>query len=151
MTYNCGSILNVKETIGHHNYPDLDLTFQGHPRSKVTVPKESPYMNLYQHLIVTGGLLCTTRKLQAIQVTLTSKVKCHNAKRKPIYKLLLAFNSYWGSIVHHKGIIGHSSYSDLDLTFQGHPRSNVMVPNERSYMTSYMLSMITLGLGCMVF
>ena len=52
--------------------------------------------------------------------------------------------------MHHKETIGHSSYSDLDLTFQGHPRSKVMVPNERSYMTSYMLSMITLCLGCMV-
>ena len=68
---NCGSVLNGKETTGHHNYSDLDLTFQGHSRSKATVPKERPYMDYYYHSIVTGGLLCTIRELQAIQVTLT--------------------------------------------------------------------------------
>ena len=40
-----GSIVHHKGIIGHLSYSDLDLTFQGHPRSKVTVPKESPYMN----------------------------------------------------------------------------------------------------------
>ena len=37
-------ILNHKGTIGHQNYLDLDLTFQIYPRSKVTKPKESPYI-----------------------------------------------------------------------------------------------------------
>ena len=39
-------ILNRKETIGHQNYSNLDLTFQSYPRSKVTVPKERPLYEL---------------------------------------------------------------------------------------------------------
>ena len=60
--------MHHKRTTGHSSYSDLAFTFQGHSRSKVTVPKERPYMDYY--LIVTRGLLCTIRELQAIQVTI---------------------------------------------------------------------------------
>ncbi len=33
----------------------------------------------------------------------------------------------------HRTVKGHLKYNDHDLTFQGHPRSNIMVPNERPY------------------
>ena len=33
-------------------------------------------------------------------------------------------------------------YCDLDLTFQGHPRSKVIRGNESSYMTSYLLVIV---------
>ena len=40
---------------------------------------------------------------------------------------------------------------DLDLTFQGQLRSKVMRGNKSSYMTSYLLVIVTLRLGSTVF
>jgi len=41
-------------------------------------------------------------------------------------------------------LMGNGNY--LDLTFQGHPRSKVMVPNESPYATSYMSPIVTICL-----
>ena len=35
---------NSKGVMKHLNFSDLDLTSQGHPRSKVAMPKERPYI-----------------------------------------------------------------------------------------------------------
>ena len=42
------------------------------------------------------------------------------------------------------------TYCDLDLTFQGHPRTKVMRGNESSHMTSYLLVLVTKRLGSTV-
>ena len=41
---NDSSIWNSKGAIKHLNFSDLDLTSQGHPRSKVVMSKERPHM-----------------------------------------------------------------------------------------------------------
>ena len=38
--------------------------------------------------------------------------------------------------------------NNLSLTLQGHLRSKVMIPNERSYMSSYMYTIVTLSISC---
>ena len=53
---NDSSIWNSKGAIKHLNFSDLDLTSQGHPRSKVVMSKERPHMNCYSCSIVTMGL-----------------------------------------------------------------------------------------------
>ncbi len=42
---------------------DLDMTFQGHSRSKVTTPNESPYILSYSCSILTIGLGSTVKKI----------------------------------------------------------------------------------------
>ena len=46
------------------NVEVTDLTFQGHSRSKVMVPNESPYMTSYSCLIVTMGLSGIVSEIQ---------------------------------------------------------------------------------------
>ena len=41
-------------------------------------------------------------------------------------------------------------YCDVDLTFQGHQMSEVMMGKERSHVASYMLLIVTIWLGCTV-
>ena len=40
--------------------------------------------------------------------------------------------------------------NNLSLTLQGHLRSKVMTPNERSYMSSYMYTIVTMSISCTV-
>ncbi len=80
----------------------------------------------------------------------SSKVKGHGTKWKAIYDFLLVFNSNYGSILHRKGDIGNTNFRDLDLTFQGRPRSNVKVSNESSYLIYYKTLIVTVGLSCTV-
>ncbi len=117
---NYGPIFHHKGVIGHQSSCDLDFTFQCRQMSNVMVPNESPYMTLYECLIVTTGLSFTIRELLAIKVPVTLiwpfKVKRNGAKWISIYDFIWVFNSDYGPILHHKGVIGHQSSCDLDLT-----------------------------------
>ena len=43
-----------------------------------------------------------------------------------------------------------SRYCDIDMTFEGHRRSKVMMGKERSHMASYMLLIVIIWFGCTV-
>ena len=56
----------------------------------------------------------------------------------------MVFNSNWGPIFTGMKI---SKFSiDLDLTFEGHPMSKVMVPKGRLYINYYKCSIVTMVL-----
>ena len=46
-------------------------------------------------------------------------------------------NSNYMPRMHDFQDMSDQTFNDLDLTFQGHPRSNLLAPFEPPYMTSY--------------
>ncbi len=76
---------------------DLDLTFQGHPRSTLIVSFESPYMISYTCTIIYSIQMPSMQSSQDMSP---------------------------------------QTLSDLNLTFQGHPRSNLIVSFQSPYMIS---------------
>ncbi len=66
------------------------------------------------------------------------KVKCDSVIEVPIYAFLLMFNSnIWPNSAPLQDILGFIICVTLNLTFQGHLRSNVMMSFDLSYVISY--------------
>ena len=167
---------------------NLNLTFQGHPRSKVMVSNERLYTCSYKWTIVWKCLSCLICEIFAAQILKVSwgqrswcqidsphmllsvdnsnhvyfalfawysllkfakhwfdlsrstKVKGHGVKWKFLDMFLLAGNSNLVSILHPWWDICPQSLQNLSMTFQGHARSKVMVPNESAY-TCFLITM----------
>ena len=75
------------------------------------------------------------------------KVIDHDGKWKFTYDFLSVVNSNYMARKHRFEDTGLWKYCDLNLTFQGHPRSKVIRGNESSHMTSYLLLIVTTWLG----
>ena len=78
-----------------------------------------------------------------IDLSRSLKIKDNGAKWNFIYDFLSTINSNFVVILNRFGDIGHWKPVSPGLTFQGHSRSKKRVPNETSYMTSYMWIMVT--------
>ena len=115
---------------------------------------ESSYMTSCLLLIVTTWLESTVWRYSCLKILWpwfdlwrSSKVKGHEGKWKFTYDFLSVVYSNYMARKHRFEDTAVWKYHDLDLTFQGHPRSKVMGGNERSHMTSLMLLIVTTWLG----
>ena len=133
------------------------LTFRGHPRSKIFLPFESPYMTSYRTSIDTFYLVPFLRystskflgidlDLWALEVTWDKNIF---TIRRPIHDFLL--NSFWHflSISYHFRDIRLQRF--WGLTFRGQLGSKIFLPFESLHMTSYLTSIDTSTLSCTVF
>ncbi len=80
----------------------------------------------------------------------SSKVKPHGTIWTSMYHFLYMTNSNYMAILLHFRDTSHQNLSDLDMTLQGHPRSDPMVPFEPPHMTSYTWSIVTTWLSCTI-
>ena len=138
-----------------HSKPcDLDFTFQGHQRSNLMTILESSYMTSYTCLIVIICLRCFVSKLWPHDVDLTiegqQEVKFNVTNRKLLYEFLDMSNSNdMPSMLCFK-VMGNEKSHDLDLTIQGHQRSNLLSLLESCYMTSYTCLIVMICTACFV-
>ena len=131
------------------------LTFRSHPRSEIFSPLESSYMTFYSIYIDTFSLSRTVFDIFDFKVfrvwlwPLTFKGhmnwKIFSPFESPYMTSYLIFYWHFLSISYHFRDIRLQSFKCLTLTFdlRGHPRSNIFLPFESPYMTSYLTSVDT--------
>ena len=95
---------------------------------------------------------CTVSKMQAVEshVTLIWPVKSNITNNMPSYHFLYMINSNPMPSMHRFQDTGCWKSCDLDLTFQGHHRSNLISPVTCPCITSYTLLIVTICLTCTV-
>ena len=110
-----------------------DLTFQGHPRSKVMRGNECLYMTSYLLSIVTMRLVSTVLKIQLFEnirpwynLSRSLSVKNCEEKWKFTYDFLSVVKSNYETRIHRFEDAALWKYFDLDLIFWGKPRSKVL-------------------------
>ena len=139
------------------------LTFEGHPRSKIFSPFESPYMTSYLTSIDTLSLSRTVSEIFDFKVfrVWPWPLTFRGHRRS---KIFLPFESpcmtsYLTSVDTFS--LSPTVFEIFDfkvfrvwpwpLTFEGHPRSKIFSPFESPYMTSYLTSVDTFSLSPTVF
>ena len=141
----------------------LNLTFKGHPRSKIFSPFESPYMPSYLTSIGTFSLSRTVFEIFDFKVfrvwpwPLTFRGHLRSNIFSPFESPYMT--SYLTPIDTFS--LSRTVFEIFDfevfrvwpwpLTFRGHLRSNICSPFESPYMTSYLTSIDTFSLSCNVF
>ena len=138
-------------------YPRIAPWFFKSSRPKVMRGNESSHMTSYLLWVVIMCLGSTVLRIQLFEYILTwiwpsgsYKVKGHEWKWKFIYDFLPVVNSIYVAGKHCFDDTAIWKYLDLDLTFSGQSRSKVMRANESSYMTTHLLSIVTMRLGSTV-
>ena len=141
----------------------LNLTFMGHPRSKIFSPFESPYMPSYLTSIGTFSLSRTVFEIFDFKVfrvwpwPLTFRGHLRSNIFSPFESPYMT--SYLTPIDTFS--LSRTVFEIFDfkvfrvwpwpLTFRGHLRSNICSPFESPYMTSYLTSIDTFSLSRTVF
>ena len=139
------------------------LTFRGHPRSKIFLPFESPYMTSYLTLIDTFSLSRIVFEIFDFKVFRVWP-RPLTFRGHPRSKIFSPFESpYMTSYLTSIGTcsLSRTVFEIFDfkvfrvwiwpLTFEGHPRSKILSPFESPYMTSYSTSFDPFSLSRTVF